>query len=125
MEEDAYYTYDDEWLTFTVAVPTVAIFMAFIEELQKLEKFESINQHITAIARAFWVLHQSERFIGPRVPKIKDRAALAFLNRKIPRADYVMPSLYQALLGIVSHVVGKKKVAREVDSAEPEKPSAE
>jgi hypothetical protein len=126
LEENALYTFDDGRLRLTVRVPSIPIFMAFVAEVNNLSKVQDVNGLFAVVARAFWLLHQSDRgLFGPRMPKVNTAKALAFLSSKIRRADYVMPSLSEAFLGLVEYVVGKKKVADVPATAESPRPSPE
>uniref|UniRef100_A0A6M3IIY3 Uncharacterized protein n=1 Tax=viral metagenome TaxID=1070528 RepID=A0A6M3IIY3_9ZZZZ len=126
LADEQVYVYDDERLTLTIPIPSVPIFMAFVDELAKLDNSEGLNYSLTAIARAFWLLHQKPNgMTGPRVPKPKDHEAIKFLAKRIPSADVALGSLPKALYGLIAYSIGKKKVADTPTSAESPKPSPE
>jgi hypothetical protein len=111
------YVYEDERLRLTIPVPSVEVFEAVVRELERLgPDVADIHEYVTILARAFWLLHQRPRrrgwFRRHTLREPGDDEALALLARAVPRADVIITSLRDALLGLVEYVLGKKKEGR-------------
>jgi hypothetical protein len=112
------YVYEDERLRLTIPVPSVEVFEAVVRELERLgPDVADIHEYVTILARAFWLLHQRPRRRGwfrrrHTLREPGDDEALALLARAVPRADVIITSLRDALLGLVEYVLGKKKEGR-------------
>ncbi len=118
LADEQVYVYEDERLRLTIPVPSLEVFEAVVRELERLgPELTDIHEYVTILARAFWLLHRRpERrglFRRRRVLREpSDDEALALLARAVPRADVIITSVRDALLGLVAHVLGKKKEER-------------
>jgi hypothetical protein len=118
LADEQLYVYEDERLRLTIPVPSLEVFEAVVRELERLgPDLTDLHEYVTVLARAFWLLHRKpERrglFRRRRVLREpSDDEALALLARAVPRADVIITSVRDALLGLVAHVLGKKKEER-------------
>jgi hypothetical protein len=121
LADEQLYVYEDERLRLTIPVPSLEVFEAVVRELERLgPELTDIHEYVAILARAFWLLHQRPerrglfaRFRRPRtLREPSDDEALALLARAVPRADVIITSVRDALLGLVAHVLGKKKEER-------------
>jgi len=95
------------------------VFEAVVRELERLgPDLTDIHEYVTVIGRAFWLLHRGPERRGGLLSRFRrrrvlrepsDDEALALLARAFPRADVIITSVRDALLGLVAHVLGKKK----------------
>jgi hypothetical protein len=112
------YIYEDPYLKLLIPVPPLDIFEAVVRELERLgPEVADIHEYVTILARAFWLLHQrpGRRGLFRRRRLLRepsDDEALALLARAFPRVDVIITSVRDALLGLVAHVLGKKKEER-------------
>jgi hypothetical protein len=118
LADEQLYVYEDERLRLTVPVPSLEVFEAVVRELERLgPEVADIHEYVTILARAFWLLHQrpGRRGLFRRRRLLRepsDDEALALLARAFPRVDVIITSVRDALLGLVAHVLGKKKEER-------------
>ena len=121
LADEQVYLYEDERLRLTIPVPSLEVFEAVVRELERLgPELTDIHEYVTILARAFWLLHQRpgrrgflSRFRRRRtLREPSDDEALALLARAFPRVDVILTSVRDALLGLVAHVLGKKKEER-------------
>lgn len=106
------YVYEDEHLELCLPIPRVDVFDAFLNEFAKAAAPDAPPEHYTIqIARAFWVIHQKPPWWRKRkwCFRVDDDVALAFLHRRMPRADLIYKSLPAAFVGFIEYVMGKKK----------------
>jgi len=109
------YVYEDERLRLTIPVPSLEVFEAVVRELERLgPDVKDIHEYVAILARAFWLLHRrpEKRGLFRRRRVLReptDDEALKFLEEKVKRADVAVKSLAPALLGLVEHVMSKKK----------------
>jgi hypothetical protein len=118
LADEQLYVYEDERLRLTIPVPSLEVFEAVVRELERLgPDLTDLHEYVTILARAFWLLHQRPgrrgvfaRFRRRRVLREpSDDEALKLLEKKVKRADVAIQSLAPALLGLVEHVLCKKK----------------
>ena len=104
------YVYEDENLRLEVPVPPLDVFLAFVRELDKLgAEGVDVESSVTAVARAFWLLHQRplrkglfrKRYV---VPEVDEEAALTLLKVKVGRGDVAVKSLAPAMFGLLKYV---------------------
>ncbi|MEE9455757.1 MAG: hypothetical protein V3W11_01235 [bacterium] len=118
LADEQLYVYEDERLRLTIPVPSLEVFEAVVRELERLgPDLTDIHEYVTILARAFWLLHRrpGRRGLFRRRHTLRepsDDEALALLARAVPRADVIITSVRDALLGLVAHVLGKKKEER-------------
>ncbi|NIT36769.1 MAG: hypothetical protein GTN49_09750 [candidate division Zixibacteria bacterium] len=104
------YVYEDENLRLEIPVPPLDVFLAFVRELDKLgAEGIDVESSVTAVARAFWLLHQRPRRRGLfrkryAVPEVDEDAALTLLKVKVGRGDVAVKSLAPAMFGLLKYV---------------------
>ncbi len=107
------YVYEDERLRLTIPVPSLEVFEAVVRELERLGEAGNVEEYVTVLARAFWLLHQGAKDNGTAItdgPPADE--GLRFLAREPLRADVVFTSVREALFGLVASVVGKRGSGR-------------
>ncbi len=116
LADEQVYVYEDERLRLTIPVPSLEVFEAVVRELERLgPDVTDIHEYVTVLARAFWLLHQKPARRGGLFRRRRvlrepsDDEALKLLEKKVKRADVAIKSLAPALLGLVEHVMYKKK----------------
>jgi len=119
------YVYDDENVRLEVQVPPPEVFRAFTMELDRLAPAaDNVEEFVTVLARAFWLLHHWPRKRGlfrkrHVVPEADDKRSLYLLSSAFPDVKTLFKSLPAALFGLARYVAPdeKRRIGHGVDYA--------